>query len=108
MIRWAPSPSTESVWSFGVLCVGIFANGKYGGGWNGSSVEGVSGLIDGEVGQLGAQALGVLVIWTAIFGVAFAFFKIQNKLMKGGIRPTAEVEQEGMDMPEMGAYAYVD
>lgn len=94
--------------SFGVLCVGIFANGKYGGGWNGSSVEGVSGLIDGEVGQLGAQALGVLVIWTAIFGVAFAFFKIQNKLMKGGIRPTAEVEQEGMDMPEMGAYAYVD
>ena len=28
-----------------------------------------------------------LTIWTVIFGIAFGFFKIQNKLMKGGIRP---------------------
>ena len=27
-------------------------------------------------------------------------------MMKGGIRPTAEVELEGMDMPEMGMLAY--
>jgi Amt family ammonium transporter len=94
--------------SFGVLCVGIFANGRYGGGWNGSPVEGVSGVIEGEWGQLGIQALGVLVIWTVIFGVAFAFFKIQNALMKGGIRPDAATELEGMDMPEMGAYGYYD
>ncbi len=26
--------------------------------------------------------------------------------MKGGIRPTAEVELEGMDLPEMGVLAY--
>ena len=26
--------------------------------------------------------------------------------MKGGIRPTAEVELEGMDIPEMGVLAY--
>ena len=32
--------------------------------------------------------------------------KIQNTVMKGGIRPTAEVELMGMDMPEMGALAY--
>ena len=41
-----------------------------------------------------------------IFGIAFMFFKIQNSVMKGGIRPSAEMEIEGMDMPEMGALAY--
>jgi Amt family ammonium transporter len=92
--------------TFGVLSVGIFANGSYGAGWNGSGVEGVKGILYGDAGQLGAQALGALVIWTVIFGIAFAFFKIQNALMKGGIRPPAEEEIEGMDMIEMGAYAY--
>ena len=92
--------------SFGVLCVGIFSNGSYGGGWNGSSSEGIKGAIYGDWGQLGAQALGVLVIWTVIFGIAYSFFKIQDKVMKGGIRPTAEMEMAGMDMPEMGALAY--
>ena len=52
------------------------------------------------------RRIGVVVIWTVIFGIAFAFFKIQNALMKGGIRPPAEEELEGMDMPEMGALAY--
>jgi ammonium transporter, Amt family len=94
--------------TFGVLCVGIFANGKYGAGWNGSSVTGVEGVIKGEFGQLGAQALGAAVIWTVIFGIAFTFFTLQNKFMKGGIRPDEAMEAEGMDMPEMGAYAYVD
>jgi ammonium transporter, Amt family len=94
--------------TFGVLCVGIFANGKYGGGWNGSSVSGVEGVIKGEFGQLGAQALGVVVIWTVILGVAFAFFKIQNSLTKGGIRVSEEEEIAGVDMAEMGVVAYVD
>ena len=41
-----------------------------------------------------------------IFGIAFAFFKIQNALTKGGIRPTAEDELAGLDLPEMGVLAY--
>jgi Amt family ammonium transporter len=94
--------------TFGVLSVGIFANGSYGAGWNGSSVDGIKGAIYGGWGQLGAQALGALVIWTVIFGVAFAFFTIQNALTKGGIRPSAEMEIAGMDLPEMGALAYPD
>ena len=49
---------------------------------------------------------GVAVIWTVIFGIAFAFFKIQNAIMKGGIRPDADMEIGGMDLPEMGALAY--
>jgi Amt family ammonium transporter len=92
--------------TFGVLAVGIFANGSYGGAWNGSDVEAVEGVVNGEFGQLGAQALGALVLWTVIFGIAFAFFKIQNAVMKGGIRPSAEMELAGMDLPEMGALAY--
>jgi Amt family ammonium transporter len=94
--------------SFGVLAVGLFANGSYGGGWNGSDVPAVEGVVKGEFGQLGAQALGVLVLWTVMFGFAYAFFKIQNAVMKGGIRPPAEEELAGIDLPEMGVLAYPD
>ena len=41
-----------------------------------------------------------------MFGVAYGFFKIQNKLTKGGIRSSAEDELVGLDMPEMGVLAY--
>lgn len=101
--------------SFGVLCVGLFANGTYGAGWNGTTegaaaaAKGVVGIfygMDPGLGQLGAQAIGVVVIWTVIFALAFLFFKIQNAIMKGGIRPSAEMEISGMDLPEMGALAY--
>ena len=95
---------------FGVLCVGIFSNGSYGAGWNGSSVEGVEGIIKGDWGQLGAQALGMLVICTVIFGIAFGFFSIQNRISiargKGGIRSSEEDEIAGLDLPEMGVAAY--
>ncbi len=99
--------------SFGVLAVGIFANGKYGAGWNGAvddAGEGIKieGLLQGEVGQFGAQLLGLVVIWTVIFGLAYGFFKIQNKLTKGGIRVTEDVEISGLDIPEMGVAAYND
>ena len=96
--------------SLGVLCVGIFADGSYGQLWNGTDLgkKGITGILYGGTGwgQLGAQAIGVATLWTVIFGVAFAFFKIQNKLTKGGIRPEAKFEIEGLDMHEMGAYAY--
>jgi Amt family ammonium transporter len=106
--------------TFGVLTVGLFANGVYGGavfddagevlvgGWNGSDVTGVKGLFYGDAGQLGAQALGALVIWTVIFGISFAFFAIQNKVTKGGIRVSEEDEVTGLDIPEMGVAAYND
>jgi Amt family ammonium transporter len=99
--------------TFGVLAVGLFANGVYGAGWNGAvdnagEAIAVKGLFYGEVGQLGAQALGAIVIWTVIFGFAFGFFKIQNKLTKGGIRSTEDDETSGLDIPEMGVAAYAD
>ena len=39
-------------------------------------------------------------------GIVYAFFRIQNKLTKGGIRPSAEEELAGLDLPEMGVQAY--
>jgi Amt family ammonium transporter len=97
--------------TFGVLAVGIFADGQYGQGWNGTTgaAKGVVGLLyDGGqgLGQLVTQAIAAVVIWTVIFGVAYTFFKVQNAFMKGGIRPPAEEELAGLDMPEMGALAY--
>jgi ammonium transporter, Amt family len=91
---------------FGVLAVGIFANGSYGAGWNGSSSKGIEGIIKGDWGQLGAQALGVVVILGVIFPIAYGFFSIQNKFTKGGIRSAEEDEINGLDIPEMGVVAY--
>jgi ammonium transporter, Amt family len=96
---------------FGVLCVGIFADGKYGAGWNvldrqWTKDNGVTGVVKGEFGQLGAQLVGMVVLATVIFGIAYAFFSIQNKLTKGGIRSDEQEEIDGLDMGEMGVLAY--
>jgi Amt family ammonium transporter len=93
---------------WGVLSVGLFADGAYGAGWNLTTKKagGVTGLFYGDPGQLAAQAIGAATICIVMFGIAFAFFKIQNALTKGGIRPTAEVEEMGLDLPEMGVLAY--
>src|SRR5947199_2344703 len=93
---------------WGVLSVGLFADGAYGAGWNLTTGKagGVSGLFYGDPGQLGAQAIGAATICIVMFGIALLFFKVQNALTKGGIRPTAEVEEEGLDLPEMGVLAY--
>ncbi len=95
---------------FGVLSVGLFANGSYGAAWNGSTSEGVKGLFWGDVGQFGAQAVGALVLCTVMFGLAYTFFKVQDKVSKsrgkGGIRSKETDEIAGLDMGEMGVYAY--
>ncbi len=100
--------------SFGVLAVGLFASGNYGGLWNVTETDatadkGVTGLFyDVSLGgkQLAAQAIGVVVIWTVMFGIAYGFFKIQNAITKGGIRSSVEDELVGLDYPEMGVTAY--
>ena len=92
------------VW--GVLAVGLFADGSYGAGWNG--VEGtVTGLLyGGGLGQLGAQVITAAVAASWAFGVMYAFFKVQDKLQ--GIRVTRDEETIGLDVPEMGVAAYPD
>jgi Amt family ammonium transporter len=99
----------------GVLSVGIFSSGKYGAGWNlttegsAASATGVTGILyDVSLGakQLAAQSVGALTIIFVMGGIALAFFKIQNALTKGGIRPPEQEEIDGLDIIEMGVVAY--
>ncbi len=60
--------------------------------------HGVTGfLYDTSLGfkQLGAQAIGALVIIFVMGGIAYGFFKIQNAIMKGGIRPRRRSTKQG-------------
>jgi Amt family ammonium transporter len=98
---------------WGVIAVGLFANGKYGFGWNGAPVDekwGVSGIFYGHGGggQLVAQLIGCLVLIGVMFPIAYAFFKISDKVMKGGIRSDRDTELQGLDGPDMGMHGYND
>ncbi|MGH9181315.1 MAG: ammonium transporter, partial [Acidimicrobiales bacterium] len=99
---------------FGVLCVGIFADGQYGAGWNltasaKTTDHGVTGILyDFSLGgsQLIAQAVGAATIILVMGGIVLAFFKIQNAMTNGGIRSAPEDERMGLDISEMGVAAY--
>ncbi len=89
--------------AWGVLSLGLFANGRYGDGWNG--VDGkVAGLFYGNSGQFVAEVIGVLANILYVAPVAIASFIIIGKLV--GNRPTLEEEVGGLDIPEMGLHGY--
>ena len=93
----------NGIW--GLLALGLFADGSYGNGING--VEGaVRGLFYGGSGQFWAQFIdiGVVVVWG--FGASWLFWKLLNKILK--IRVSPEVEIAGLDLPETGVLAYPD
>lgn len=90
---------------WGVIALGLFADGKYGDGFNGVA-GGVRGLFFGDPTQLYAQLIAVAVLFIWGFGVSFVFFKVLDKIW--GIRINPEAELEGLDLPEMGVLAYPD
>jgi Amt family ammonium transporter len=85
--------------AWGVLSIGLFADGKYGEGWNG-----VSGRVVASGGQFAAQCIGTLTCFVFVFVSFYLFFKVLDAIM--GNRVSAETELAGLDMPEMGALAY--
>ena len=89
--------------AFGVLCVGLFADGTYGDGWNGVAGT-VKGLFYGDGSQLVAQLIGITTCFVFVFAAFYVFFKVVDKVI--GNRVSAETEITGLDMPEMGALAY--
>jgi Amt family ammonium transporter len=102
---------TCGVW--GVLAVGLFADGTYGAGWNnvgwktfqGVDGRGVIGLLyGGGASQLTAQFIEVVVCvaWNMVVGGVI--FYIIGKLV--GNRVSAKVEIAGLDIPEMGLPGY--
>ena len=93
----------NGVW--GVLALGLFADGTYGDGFNG--VPGtVRGLFYGDPRQFVAEIIGVL----ACFAFAMPSFYLALKVIGAtlGNRVPAEVEIEGLDIPEMGMLGYPD
>ena len=89
---------------WGVLSVGLLADGTYGAGWNG--VDGaVRGLFYGDASQLVAQLVGAVANFVAVGAMAFVAYKVTG-LVVGGHRVSAEVEELGLDVPEMGVEGY--
>ncbi|HEY8225554.1 MAG TPA: ammonium transporter [Pyrinomonadaceae bacterium] len=90
--------------AWGVLAVGLFADGTYGSGLNGvaGAVRGV--FYGGGWSQLGAQTIGTLVCIGFTFVSFFAFFKVVGYLI--GNRVSLSVELEGLDVAEVGVLAY--
>ncbi|HQX01273.1 MAG TPA: hypothetical protein PLQ94_04120, partial [Anaerolineales bacterium] len=90
--------------AWGVLAVGIFANGNPDtAAWNGME-SAVTGLIYGGSTQILAQLAEVVSIFVVVFGLSFLFFKAMYALKL--MRVSREDELQGLDMPEMGSLAY--
>jgi Amt family ammonium transporter len=92
--------------AFGCLCIGLFANGEYGGGLNGIATAPKGLFYGGGISQLLAQMIGVGSNLLYVFPVALLFFFIVEKTI--GNRTSAKDEIEGLDIPEMGVLGYVN
>jgi Amt family ammonium transporter len=91
--------------AWGVLALGLFADGTYGNGFN--NVKGtVKGLFYGDSGQFFAQCIGTLTNIIYVFAISYTIFKLIDLTI--GMRVSPEVELEGLDRPEVAVEAYPD
>jgi ammonium transporter, Amt family len=91
--------------TWGILSLGLFADGSYGEGLNG--VPGtVRGLFYGDAGQLVAEIIGIVACILFVFTTMYFFFKVSNRFIP--MRVSAQDEFEGLDLPEMGIKGYED
>jgi ammonium transporter, Amt family len=89
---------------WGVLAVGIFANGNPDtAAWNGVE-SAVTGLLYGGTTQILAQLAEAVSIIVFVFGLTYVFFKALAALKL--LRVSREVELQGLDLPEMGTLGY--
>jgi Amt family ammonium transporter len=89
---------------FGVIAVGIFANGNPDtAGWNGVASP-VTGLLYGGGTQILAQLAEALSVVIVVGGLSYVFFKVLAAFKL--LRSDAKHELEGLDMPEMGVLGY--
>ncbi|MBN1189080.1 MAG: ammonium transporter [Dehalococcoidales bacterium] len=80
---------------FGLLMVGVFADGTYGD---------VYGLITGNAGQLVLQIIDILVLMAWVIPTMFLTFYVIKKTI--GLRASRKEELQGLDIPEHGMEAY--
>jgi Amt family ammonium transporter len=91
--------------AWGVLSLGLFADGSYGDGWNGVAGT-VKGLFYGGGSQLVAQLIGTATCAIFTFTVMYVFFKVLDKIVPLRVKKIDEIK--GLDIPEMGVHGYVD
>ncbi|MBK8431065.1 MAG: ammonium transporter [Chloroflexi bacterium] len=92
-----PVHLVNGIW--GIVAVGLFANGNpASAGWNGVTSP-VTGLFYGGSGQLMAQLFTVGAILVVACGLSLAFFKALSLLKI--LRSEPHDELVGLDIPEM-------
>jgi Amt family ammonium transporter len=91
--------------AWGLLSLGLFADGTYGDGLNGVAGT-VSGLFYGNASQFAAEVVGVLTNFIFVFVVMYVFFKVLDMIVP--LRVPEEVEREGLDQAEVAVSAYPD
>jgi len=89
--------------TWGILALGLFADGRYGEGWNGVPGK-VRGLFYGDPGQLAANCVGILacVVWAG--SLTYLALRGIEALVGNRVPPADEIG--GLDVPEMGMEGY--
>jgi len=92
----------NGIW--GLLALGLLADGTYGQGLNNGPATGVRGLLYGDPGQFVAQLVGIgaNLLWVA--PASWLLFKAIDALV--GMRVAPEAELQGLDYHEVSAPAY--
>jgi Amt family ammonium transporter len=91
--------------AWGVLSLGLLANGSYGDGFNGVPGK-VTGLFFGNASQFFAECIGVLVNCVYVGGMTAIALLVIGKLV--GNRVSVDDELSGLDIPEMGVLGLPD
>jgi len=91
--------------AWGLLALGLFADGTYGDGINGVTGT-VTGLFYGDPSQFVAQVVAVVTNFVFVFVVMYGFFKLSNLVVP--LRVSQELEMEGLDQREVAVNAYPD
>ena len=83
--------------ALGTLLAGVFATAAVSAG---PGAVGISGLLEGNVGQFGAQVLGVVV--TVVWCVVGTFLVLKVVDAAVGLRVAPDEEREGLDVSQHG------
>src|SRR3989441_1287715 len=99
-------PPRSTLFPYTTLFRSLLADGTYGDGWNGVNGA-VRGLFYGDASQFAAQLIGGVANVVGVGVMAFVAYKA-TAFVVGGHRVAPQVEELGLDLPEMGALAYPD
>lgn len=73
---------------------------------SGRRARGVTGLLHGDARQFFCQLAGATLCAVWAFGATYVVFWTVNKVKS--MRVTADVEREGLDMPQFGLVGYLE